>query len=185
MNISPAKPSDLDAVTSAVQACIRHMESQGIFQWDEIYPTRDVFQQDLAEQSLFVVRDGDAVVGAIVLNEHQEPEYGDVAWACSTDSVLVVHRLFVHPYSQGKGVAGRLMDYAEQYAQSRGYEAIRLDAFTKNPAAVSLYERRGYRNAGTVTFRKGDFYCFEKQVGKMGDSNGALLDVAANCTQER
>jgi hypothetical protein len=56
------------------------------------------------------------------------------------------------------------MDFAEHGAISDGYNAIRLDAFRQNPVAVALYERRGYRNAGVVLFRKGPLYCYEKQL---------------------
>lgn len=27
-----------------------------------------------------------------------------------------------------------------------------------------MYEKAGYRRIGIVTFRKGDFYCFEKEL---------------------
>ncbi len=56
------------------------------------------------------------------------------------------------------------MHFVEQYAEVHGYDVIRLDAFTRNPAAVRLYEGRGYRKAGIVSFRKGPFYCFEKRI---------------------
>jgi ribosomal protein S18 acetylase RimI-like enzyme len=106
-----------------------------------------------------------------VLNEHQDPEYSDVAWAHCEGKALIVHRLSVHPDAQGQNVATRLMDFAEHRAIACGYSAIRLDAFTENPAAVLLYEKRGYRRAGTVVFRKGPFYCFEKGLKREECSN--------------
>lgn len=168
MKISRAKPSDLDAVLSMVRACTRHMESLGILQWDDIYPNRAVLEQDIAKKSLFVMADG-AIIAAIVLNDYQEPEYGDVPWAYPGERILVVHRLCVHPDSQGQGVASRLMDFAEELGQTDGCAAIRLDAFTQNPTAVSLYEKRGYRKAGIVKFRKGPFFCFEKRIEQLKD----------------
>jgi RimJ/RimL family protein N-acetyltransferase len=56
------------------------------------------------------------------------------------------------------------MDFAERHAADGGYDAIRLDVFTLNPVATALYERRGYRRAGTVRFRKGEFFCYERPV---------------------
>jgi ribosomal protein S18 acetylase RimI-like enzyme len=70
----------------------------------------------------------------------------------------------VDPARQGRGLAGALMTFAEREAAMRGCAVVRLDAFTRNPAATLLYERRGYRRAGTVRFRKGLFSCFEKRV---------------------
>jgi hypothetical protein len=41
-------------------------------------------------------------------------------------------------------------------------ESIRLDAFTENRCALHLYDGNGYKTKGVVTFRKGNFYCYEK-----------------------
>jgi len=102
--------------------------------------------------------------GIVVLNEHQDMEYGAVDWAYREGAIAVVHRLMVDPKSQGRGVASRMMDFIEVEGVRRGYRAIRLDAFPKNPRATGLYTKRGYRLAGTVTFRKGVFWCFEKAL---------------------
>ena len=72
---------------------------------------------------------------------------------------LVIHRLTIDPAFHRRGLAGRLMDFAEEFALTQRYDCIRLDAFTRNPAAFGLYDRRGYRKAGVVRFRKGDFFC--------------------------
>ncbi len=163
MNILRAKSSDLDAVMAIVRACTRHMESQGIPQWDDKYPNLSVLEEDIAKRSLFVMEVG-TIIGAVVLNDYQDPEYVEVSWAYPGERILVVHRLCVHPDSQGQGVASRLMGFAEKQAKKEGCSAIRLDAFTKNPAAVALYEKREYRKAGIVKFRTGPFYCFEKCI---------------------
>lgn len=165
MHISLASPSDLDGVFSMVMHCIHDMESRGIHQWDELYPTREIFQEDIAKHTLFMMVDSE-IVGVMALNNVQDPEYKDVSWNYIGERILVVHRLCVHPDSQGKGVASNLMEFAENLGRNDGYVAIRLDAFTQNPAAVSLYENRGYRKAGTVKFRKGLFFCFEKCIEK-------------------
>jgi RimJ/RimL family protein N-acetyltransferase len=59
------------------------------------------------------------------------------------------------------------MKFAESVAEKEGFDTIRLDAFSENPGAVALYERLGYRRAGTVNFRKGAFFCLEKQVTRI------------------
>ena len=100
----------------------------------------------------------------MVLNEEQQPEYAEVSWEYP-GRALVIHRLTIAPAFQRRGLATRLMDFAEEMAFAEGYNCIRLDAFTRNPAAFGLYERRGYRKAGVVRFRKGDLFCYEKKVG--------------------
>ena len=168
MHIAEATLQDLPAVMNLIKACIQHMESQGIFQWDEIYPGSGTLEKDIGSHSLYAARSAGRICGIIVLNEYQDPEYAAIRWAYQGDKILVVHRLSVDPVRQGQGIAARLVDFAEQHAKSHGYSAIRLDAFTHNPRSVALYERRGYRKAGVVNFRKGPFYCFEKEVHRFG-----------------
>jgi RimJ/RimL family protein N-acetyltransferase len=60
------------------------------------------------------------------------------------------------------------MSFAEQHALAVGYRTVRLDAFVDNPVALHLYERLGYRDAGTVRHRTGRFRCFEKELAPAG-----------------
>jgi len=154
---------DLDRVNAIVRAAGRHLDDLGIPQWDDIYPGEAIVRTDVERGELWVIEaDGD-VAGLVSLNEDQSPEYRDVPWRFG-GKVLVVHRLAVDPARQRRGLAAALMTYAEQEAAAREYDAIRLDVFTRNPAATALYERRGYRRAGTVRFRKGLFFCYERPV---------------------
>jgi ribosomal protein S18 acetylase RimI-like enzyme len=155
-------PGDLDGLERLLRAVIAGMRAQGLDQWDEVYPTREVLARDVAAGELWVASLG-PIAGALVLNTHQDPEYGEVAWELA-GRVAVVHRLMTDPAVQGRGVARALMAFAEDEARSRGFDAIRLDAFAQNARALELYARLGYRKAGEVTFRKGRFHCFEKAL---------------------
>jgi ribosomal protein S18 acetylase RimI-like enzyme len=163
--ISPTAERELPALMALLGRCVERMRSQGIDQWDEIYPDAAAIQRNIASGSLYCLRAGDTPAGMIVLNEEQDAEYAKVAWEFS-GRVLVAHRLAVDPAFQGRGCARRLMLFAEEFARNNGYHAIRLDSFPLNAAAMALYPRLGYRHAGVVTFRKGLFYCFEKRVAQ-------------------
>jgi ribosomal protein S18 acetylase RimI-like enzyme len=71
----------------------------------------------------------------------------------------------VDPRFQGRGLAREFMRFAERLAAERTCDVIRLDAFTANARALQLYQGLGYRDVGSVTFRKGVFRCFEKRLG--------------------
>lgn len=170
MNIALAGPQDLDAVLEIVALCIRQMREAGSDQWDEIYPTRAVFEADAQSGALYVLRAPNPaggqqtkVIGAVVINDVQADEYSSVAWRFPDPRPFVIHRLCVHPDRQGLGAGRRLMDFAESSAVARGYASIRLDTYTGNPRAVALYEQRGYRPAGFVRFprRRLPFLCME------------------------
>lgn len=159
--IRTATQNDLPCLTRIVAQTISAMNAQGICQWDSHYPSTADLEADILQRSLYVITDGGIPHGLVALNDHQDPEYASLRWSHSGPS-LVVHRLPIAPSSQGKGLAGKLMDFTESYAESKGYASIRLDAFSENPAACRLYERRGYRHIGDVRFRMGLFRCYEK-----------------------
>ena len=162
--ITLANPYDLPAVMDLIDAVIAHMESAGIHQWDEVYPDREKFAEDIRRRSLTVLKSDGQLVAVMALNDEQADAYAGVAWHYDAERVLVVHRLAVHPAQQGRGVAQRMMAHAESVAREGGYQAIRLDAFLDNSRAVALYEKQGYEKAGLLHFRKGEFWAFEKPV---------------------
>jgi GNAT superfamily N-acetyltransferase len=163
--IRPGLEGDVDGAMALVRDCISAMLRQSIDQWDEVYPNRSTWLGDARERTLYVAsHEAGPLVAAFVLNEFQDAEYAAVPWTICPARVAVLHRLLVHPSHQNRGVATTLVRYAEGRALELGYDAIRLDAFTRNPAALRLYHRLGYRDAGAVTLRKGVFRCFEKAV---------------------
>ena len=157
-----AKINDLELVTVIVQKARRHMDACGIPQWDDVYPNEAILRADIDDKHMWIIEVEWRVAGFVTLNTEESPEYEAIEWQYPVNA-FVVHRLTIAPEHQRSGLASRLMDFAEEEAVSRGYASVRLDAFTQNPGAVAFYERRGYRKAGTVRFRKGLFFCYEKE----------------------
>lgn len=160
--ITKAELHNLDGIMTLIQSVIGHMRSQGIDQWDEIYPNSSKIIEDITQQTGYIAIDADQLVGYMVLNTIQSPEYASCSWTLDDKQPLVIHRLCIHAQHQGKGFAVELVHWAEQFAIQENYRSIRLDAFIQNPAALHLYEKLGYQRIGNVNFRKGLFYCYEK-----------------------
>lgn len=160
---------DKPAIMRLIADAISDMNNKGIDQWDKIYPDEKVIEEDLRREELRIYQEQGIIKGIIVLNEHQDKEYEQIKWSFNSGRQLVVHRLCIDPEFQGQGIARILMEYAEKYARENKYGVIRLDAFIKNPRACNLYSKAGYKRSGIISFRKGDFYGFEKQVTKSDD----------------
>ena len=165
LSIALASEDDLDRVMALVSACIADMRRAGIEQWDDVYPDRQTMLQDVRDGTLYLASiDEEPLVGTLVINDVQSPEYLDVPWTIAGVRVAVVHRLMIDPRFQRRGMARELMRFAEERAAALGCDCVRLDAYSKNPRALELYRRLGYHDAGSVTFRKGIFRCFEKRL---------------------
>lgn len=113
----------------------------------DIYPTREDAAAGVEEQNLFVARNGNNIVGSIILNHKPENGYSSAKWQYDGDYslVLVVHTLAVHPVFSKCGIGMQLMNFAESFGRQNNMKAIRLDVFEKNTPAIQLYERCGYQ----------------------------------------
>jgi ribosomal protein S18 acetylase RimI-like enzyme len=163
MKIVEARPAQIPAVVRLLHVCMQTMRANGIDQWDDNYPNEEIVTKDVSNRSLYVVEESGSCLAAVSLNQEQDATYRTVEWL-GGEPALVVHRLCVDPGYQGTGIGSHLMDFAEAYATQNVYASIRLDAYTGNPVAIGLYERRGYRRAGQVHYRMCTlpFFCFEK-----------------------
>jgi len=59
-----------------------------------------------------------------------------------------LYSIAVAPEAQGLGLGARLLGAAERAARRRGRRVLGLEVRVDNPAAIALYERRGYRRVG-------------------------------------
>ena len=164
MEFRKARSRDLQELMALFRAATEAMDAQGIPQWDEIYPNREVLGEDIAREELYLCRIEDKIACVFVLSEHCDEEYAAGTWRSPESRFCVLHRLCVHPDFQHRKVAARAMDYIEESLRQAGVESVRLDALSLNPYALRLYESRGYERAGQVRFRKGLFYLYEKQL---------------------
>lgn len=155
---------DLPEIFRLFAAAIRRMDEQGIPQWDEVYPSKAVLRRDALRRQLFVGFLDGRIACAFALSRQCDREYDAGAWRYPNAPYMVIHRLCVHPAFQNRGVAARAMAYIERRLYARGVRAVRLDAFSRNPYALRLYERLGYEKTGEVRFRKGIFCLYEKAL---------------------
>ena len=167
VNIKLAKLVDLDRVKEIAEACAEKMIKDNIYQWNENYPSKEIFREDIKNNALFVARINSEIVGCIMLSSYKDDVYKNVKWISEDNNNLYIHRLAVHPSFQKKGIARKMMDYAEAFAKSKNHKSIRLDTFSKNHRNNKFYKLRGYIKLGDVFFPNQSvfpFHCYEKLI---------------------
>ena len=162
MQINLAVSDEINPIMSLVLDAIQKMHSEGVAQWGELYPTREIFLEDIAAHSLYTAWVDGVIVGIIGLDEKQFSEWEGKSWVDTNGKPLAVHRLCVNTAYQGQGISKKLMRFAEEYALENGFSSIRLDAFTGNQISVGLYDSLGYKRRGTFNVHGRSCYCFEK-----------------------
>ena len=165
MIIRQAISSDLDIIKGIAEACAIDMASYSIFQWNEKYPSREVFKKDIESGSLYVIEIKTNVIGCIVLSDFKDDVYKDVKWLTKDSNNLYIHRLAVDPPLQKNGNGRKLMDFAESFAVENNFVSIRLDTFSLNHRNNKFYKSRGYTRLEDVFFpmqSEFPFHCYEK-----------------------
>lgn len=64
--------------------------------------------------------------------------------------VFKLHKLYVHPAWQHRGLGGRLLRHCEQEARSRGARQMILNVNKRNATAIPVYQRNGYAVVDSV-----------------------------------
>jgi ribosomal protein S18 acetylase RimI-like enzyme len=146
------------------QLCAKQMIAKGIYQWNEHYPNKKAFTNDVKRDELYILEFNGQVIGSVVLSDFMDEEYIPINWLSENDKNLYVHRLAIDPRHQGKGYAQKLMDFAEAFAKDNNYRSIRLDTFSQNKRNQKFYELRGYKQLDDIYFPKQSeypFHCYE------------------------
>ncbi|MCH5210186.1 MAG: GNAT family N-acetyltransferase [Oscillospiraceae bacterium] len=159
-----AKMEDLPEVYSMFSSAISEMEKNNIFQWDNVYPDKKILSEDIQRQQLYVGEVDCELVCAYVVNDNADEQYSNGTWKYVGCTYKILHRLCVNPKFQNVGVGTETMLHIEKEAKKEGVESIRLDAFSKNPYAVQMYEKLNYTKVGVANWRKGRFYLMEKKL---------------------
>ncbi|WP_048330828.1 GNAT family N-acetyltransferase [Bizionia psychrotolerans] len=155
---------DIDTILKITKACAINMISKNIHQWNSTYPNRGVFENDVSRSELYVLEVDKIILGCIVISTLMDTEYQSVSWLTPNTNNLYIHRLAIHPNSQGIGYAQKLMDFAENFGSKNNYKSIRLDTFSKNVRNQKFYELRGYKKLSKIYFPNQSeypFYCYE------------------------
>ena len=156
--------TDIDRILEITKACAKHMINKGIYQWNEHYPNKLAFENDVNRNELYVLEIEKIIVGCIVISTFRDEEYIPVKWLTPNKNNIYIHRLAIHPKHQGNRNAQKLMDFAEQFAIENNYTSIRLDTFSQNKRNQLFYELRGYKKLEDIYFPKQSefpFHCYE------------------------
>lgn len=134
MTIHPARPTDVAAVRRIVDAAYqRYVPLLG----RPPGPMLDDYSRRIEDGQAWVLEDGGALVGVLVLED--------------ADGALLLDNVAVAPDAQGRGYGRALVTFAEQEARRRGHEEVRLYTNVLMAENVALYRRLGFVETGRAT----------------------------------
>jgi putative acetyltransferase len=104
-------------------------------------------------KNAIVAFDGDSPIGCGAIKEFDS-------------STMEVKRMFTLPEYRGRGVASHVLNELEKWAGELGYSRCVLETGKRQPEAIALYHKEGYRVIENYGQYKGmeNSVCFDKSL---------------------
>ncbi|WP_348798422.1 GNAT family N-acetyltransferase [Flavobacterium adhaerens] len=165
MNYSFRKATiaEIPEIWEILQQAILRRKQDGSQQWQDGYPNPTVVQNDINKGAGFVLTEGETIVGYTAILINDEPEYANIKgkWL-SNDDFVVFHRVALSEKHIGKGLAKKIFEFIEEFANQHQVYSIKADTNFDNVAMLKIFEKMGYVLCGKVYFRGGERLAFEK-----------------------
>ena len=158
---------DLPSIEKIVSNVVPLMQKMGNCQWDEAYPLKENFEEDIKNQVCWVAQVDNVVAAVAALTTDQSPEYAGCGWDLNIPAI-VPHRVAVSPQYQRCGLGRKLMQQAETLSKENGYDRVRVDTNEMNAPMNKLFESLQFKYWGKINLnskpKETFFNCYEKKL---------------------
>lgn len=107
--------------------------------------TRELRERYGALQDQYEPHNNVEHAAAVIIAEDNGAPVGCGCFRVVDNTTIEIKRMYVPPTLRGRGIAARILERLETIARSRGFTAAILETGIRQPEAVRLYERHGYR----------------------------------------
>ncbi len=151
MNIRRAKIDDIDRIMEIYAIAVKYMQENGNpTQWQGGYPFRELVEEDIALNRLYLLTDDDShIIAQFCYFVGDDPTYTyiDGAWL-NDDSYGIVHR--IASSCEVKGVAKICLEWCfEQHPN------MRIDTHSDNHSMQHTLRSNGYMECGEIIVYNG------------------------------
>lgn len=163
MNFRIASESDSGRIMELIIDAQEHLKELKIDQWQDGYPDLATISKDIAGGTGYVLTDTEAVIGYLCVSFDGEETYAviDGQWR-SLQPYAVVHRMAIDRAYRGKGLAARMLEFAETLCGQKDIHSIKIDTHSENLAMRHLLTKNFYEYCGIIQFNNSDRMAFEK-----------------------
>lgn len=143
---------DVPALLEMAKEASAYLASQGVDQWTGGYPSRGIFEYDIAHEQGWVFTCGSVPAGYCAFSMEHEPAYDEIDgdWLTGGDDYAVIHRAMIAPQYRGGGLAKEMFSLGEDLAAGYGKSSVRTDTHRANGPMHGLLKKLGYTCCGVV-----------------------------------
>ena len=144
MRLVCASESDAARVAALYDLCRNRPGTH----WRDEYPNMLEIERDVGQGALYMLLEGEALIGAATACEVDETE-GLARWM-EEEKPCEITRVCIAPSRQGEGLSGVLIGLLLKAAAQKGFTAARLLVATDVPRAKRTYLAAGFAVIETV-----------------------------------
>ena len=154
LNYRKIKPADDAKIAQIIRSNLEklHLNVSGTAYFDpELDHLSAFYGRNPSKRVYFVALDADGqVIGGVGIAEFDGME-----------NCAELQKLYLDDSAKGKGCGKALMQLAEDWARSAGYENLYLETHTNLTAALKLYEKQGFHSIEKpCSVQHGTMNCF-------------------------
>lgn len=165
--IRSAEKTDIYQLMPIFEAAQAELKSQGINQWQNGYPNREIIAQDIDNKECYVSAKNGEILASAVISFREEPTYTvirDGRWLTDGERYAVIHRIVSSPGAKRSGEAEALLKYAEELCKKEKAASIRIDTHKDNLIMQHWLKKHQFIYCGVIQLTDGDLrIAFEKQ----------------------
>lgn len=105
----------------------------------------DLAERDGADHAFYAQFNKIAVIQHALVAFENEEAVGCGAFKKFDDTSAEIKRMYVLPAHRNKGIAAAVLQQLEKWVKEEGYESTVLETGMKQPEAIHLYEKSGYK----------------------------------------
>ena len=143
MKIENCVPEDIDEIFRLYKIASEYQKSkQTVVVWPEF--KKQLVETEIAEnrQWKLIIDEEIACVWATAFNDEQIWEERNA------DAAIYIHRIATNPNFRGKNFVAIIVEWAREYAKSKGKNFVRLDTLGNNTKLIEHYTNGGFRFLG-------------------------------------
>ena len=143
---------DINDVMKIINKSQDYFKEQGINQWQNNYPNSQVIQDDIDQDSSYVLLNNNQIVGTTALSFDGEPTYNNIyegKWLTS-GVFAVIHRIAVDNSFKGLGFASKIIAEVENICINKSIKSIKVDTHEDNKSMQRLLDKCGFKYCGVI-----------------------------------
>ncbi|WP_461815989.1 GNAT family N-acetyltransferase [Faecalimonas sp.] len=151
-----AEVSDLARIMEIIEEARVFMRKFDMDQWQNGYPTEEVFRKDISLEECYVAVCDTEIVGVMVVSIVPEVCYEEIkgqGWLTDKQEYMTIHRMAVAEKYRRKKVAKKLISFAEKICIEQNRTSLRIDTHEKNLAMKNFLEKQGFSYCGIVDYK--------------------------------